>query len=121
MPLSLTNSCATFMSLINDIFRGHMCRFVVTYHDDILISSRSWEEHLQHVCTLLDLLRTHHLQVKERKSSFRLASVQYLGFVNDQEGICPDMAKVDALANTLAPVSIFEPLALAYIRSPEVL
>jgi hypothetical protein len=65
MPFGLTNAPTTFMRLINDIFRPHLGKFVVIYLDDILVFSKSWEEHLQHVCNVLELLRAHKLQVKE--------------------------------------------------------
>ena len=46
MPFGLTNASATFMRLINDIFRPHLGKFVVIYLDDILVFSKSWGEHL---------------------------------------------------------------------------
>lgn len=61
MPFGLTNAPSTFMRWINDIFRLHLGRFVVIYLDDILVFSSSWEDHLQHVCTILELLRCHRL------------------------------------------------------------
>jgi hypothetical protein len=56
MPFGLTNAPTTFMRLINDIFRPHLGKFVVIYLDDILVFNRSWVEHLQHVCNVLELL-----------------------------------------------------------------
>ena len=49
MPFGLTNAPATFMRLINDIFRNHLGHIVVIYLDDILIVSKTWDTHLQHV------------------------------------------------------------------------
>ena len=50
MPFGLTNALATFMRLINDIFRPHLGRIVVViYLDDILIFSDTWDAHMQHV------------------------------------------------------------------------
>jgi hypothetical protein len=49
MPFGLTNVPATFMSLINGIFRAHLSRFLVIYLDDILIFSRTSDTHMQHV------------------------------------------------------------------------
>ena len=70
MPFRLTNAPTTFMRLINDIFRDHLGRMVVTYLDDILIFSKTWDTHLQHVRHIFQLLREHNLQVKENKSYF---------------------------------------------------
>ena len=49
MPFGLTNAPATFMRLINDIFRLHLGHMVVIYFDDILIFSHTWDAHMQHV------------------------------------------------------------------------
>ncbi len=105
MPFGLTNAPATFMRFINDVFRAHLGKFVVIYLDDILVFSKSWEDHLQHVRTILELLRAHHLQVKENKSYFGQTSVQYLGFIIDNKGVRPDPSRVQALAQWPAPSS----------------
>jgi hypothetical protein len=99
IPFGLTNTPATFQRLINDIFRPLLGRIVVIYLDDILVFRKTWEEHLQHVRSVLQLLCTNHLQlqVKERKSSFGHTFVSYLRFFIDQ-GVCPDASKVQALA-----------------------
>jgi hypothetical protein len=108
MPFGLTNAPATFMRLINDIFRAHLGKIVVIYLDDILVFSKTWEDHFLHVHTVLDLLHTHKLQVKHHKSSFGKPSIQYLGFVVSVEGVSPDPTKVQALAQWPAPHSALE-------------
>ena len=75
MPFGLTNTPATFMRLINDIFIAHLGRFVVIYLDDILIFSRTWDTNMQHVQQVLQILQEHKLQDKEKKSYFRQTSV----------------------------------------------
>jgi hypothetical protein len=99
MPFGLTNAPTTFMRLINDIFQPHLGKFIVIYLDDILVFSSSWEEHMQHVRTVLALLRQHQLQVKEKKSYFSQRSVQYLGFIVDSTGVRPDPTWVQAISN----------------------
>jgi hypothetical protein len=49
MPFGLTNALATFMRLMDDVFRPFINSFVVVYLDDILIFRRTWEEHMQHI------------------------------------------------------------------------
>jgi hypothetical protein len=61
MPFGLTNSPATFMRMMDDILRPFTNTFVVVYLDDILIYSKTWAEHLQHIQQVLHTLRQHKL------------------------------------------------------------
>jgi hypothetical protein len=105
MPFGLTNAPTTFMRLINDIFRSHLGRFVVIYLDDILIFSRTWDTHMQHVQQVLQILHEHKLQVKEKKSYFGQTSIPYLSFVFNSEGIQPNTARIEALKQWPLPSS----------------
>ena len=87
MPFCLTIAPTTFMRLINDIFRGNLGHIFSIYLDEILIFSKTWDSHMQHVCQVLQILREHKLQVKEKKSYFGQHSVPYLGFMVNSEGI----------------------------------
>ena len=57
LPFGLTNAPATFMALMHEIFKEHLDDFIIIYLDDILIYSKTWEEHLKHVRATLEILR----------------------------------------------------------------
>lgn len=72
MPFGLTNALATFHSLMNHVFRDFLRRFVLVFFDDILIYSRSMEEHVTHVELVFQWMRKHQLFAKMSKCYFGL-------------------------------------------------
>eukprot|EP00253_Pinus_taeda_P021673 PITA_21673 len=81
MPFGLCNDPSTFQSLMNHLLKPYLRKFVLVFFDDILIYSRTWATHLQHVDLLLQLLRKHKLFVKMSKCSFGREEVEYLGHI----------------------------------------
>jgi hypothetical protein len=67
MPFVLTNAPTTFMRLMDDVLRPFTNSFVVVYLDDILIFSRTWEEHMQHIQQALSTLRQHEIYANLEK------------------------------------------------------
>ena len=72
MSFGLTNAPATFMDLMNRVFKEYLYRFVVVFIDDILVYSSSEEEHEQHLRLVLKRLREHRLYAKFSKCEFWL-------------------------------------------------
>ena len=79
--------------------------FVLEHLDDILVSSRSAEQHAEHLKQVLQLLRTEKLYAKLSKCSFFQPSLKFLGYVVSAEGIHVNSEKVDAIANSPQPKS----------------
>ena len=67
MSFGLTNAPATFMRLMNSVFMEYLDKFVVVYIDDILVYSKSEEEHAEHLRLVLSKLREHKLYAKFSK------------------------------------------------------
>ena len=108
MPFGLTNAPATFQGLMNDIFRPLLDEFVVVYIDDILIYSKTKEEHLQHLRQVLEILRKHQLYAKLSKCNFLQKEVAYLGHRINEHGILVDPAKIEAIKKWEKPTTIKE-------------
>ncbi|XP_050222403.1 uncharacterized protein LOC126672496, partial [Mercurialis annua] len=73
MSIGLTNAPAAFMDMMNRVFKPFLDQFVIVFIDDILIYSRSEEEHAYHLRTILQTLREHQLYAKFSKCEFVIA------------------------------------------------
>ena len=93
LAFGLTNAPATFQNVMNDVFRHHLGKFVLVYLDDILIFSKSPEEHEHHLRVVLDLLRKHDLYAKLFKCEFNKPELQFLGHIVGRDGIKMDPQK----------------------------
>ncbi|MBW0494983.1 hypothetical protein O181_034698 [Austropuccinia psidii MF-1] len=94
MPFGLTTAPSSFQNLFNDILQDLLDFYVVVYLDDIMVFSKSEEEHVTHVSTVLSRLRANNLLAKASKCLFHVSSVEYLGYVVSSEGLKMDQAKV---------------------------
>ena len=70
MPFGLTNAPVAFMDLMNRVFRPYLDLFVIVFIDDILVYSRSQEEHAEYLRTILQTLRQKQLYAKFNKCEF---------------------------------------------------
>ena len=95
----LTNTPATFMTLMNNIFQLYLDKFVIVYLDDILIYSKTKEEHLKHVHIILETLRKHQLYAKLAKCEFIKQRIEYTGYFISEQGITVDSRKIDTIRN----------------------
>jgi len=108
MPFGLTNAPAVFMDLMNRVFRPYLDKFVVVFINDILVYSKSYLEHEQHLKQVLMTLREHRLYAKLSKCEFWLKEVIFLGHIIPAEGISVDPRKVEAVLKWEKPTNITE-------------
>nr|GFC19392.1 reverse transcriptase [Tanacetum cinerariifolium] len=91
------NPPAVFMDLMNRIFYEYLDKFVIVFIDDILVYSKSEEEHKQHLRIVLEILRQKKLYAKFSKCEFWLQQVAFLGHIVSVDGITMDPSKVEAI------------------------
>nr|GEW76097.1 hypothetical protein [Tanacetum cinerariifolium] len=100
MPFGLTNAPAVFMNLMNRVCRPYLDKFVIVFIDDILIYSKTQEEHVEHLRLVLELLKKEKLYAKFFKCEFWLTEVQFLRHVINGNGIHVDPIKIKAKCKT---------------------
>ncbi|XP_074303230.1 uncharacterized protein LOC141637664 [Silene latifolia] len=121
MPFGLTNAPSTCMRLMNEVLKSFLGRFVVVYLDDILVYSRSIDDHFEHLRQVFETLRSQKLYGKREKCSFLVESVVFLGYVVSKDGVSVDQSKIEAIRSwpepkTVSEVRSFHGLASFYRR-----
>ncbi|GJW95188.1 putative nucleotidyltransferase, ribonuclease H [Tanacetum coccineum] len=105
MPFRLTNAPAVFMDLMNRVCKLYLDKFVMVFIDDILIYSKTKEDHENHLRLMLDLLRKEKLYVKFSKCEFWLQEVHFHGHVVNHDGIHVYPSKIGAVKSWKAPTT----------------
>ena len=108
MPFGLTNAPATFQSYMNHVFREQLRKFVLVFFDDILIYSRTWSDHLQHLDMVLGIMKAQSLYAKASKCEFGMTEILYLGHIIGADGVKVHQEKIQAILDWPPPKNISE-------------
>jgi hypothetical protein len=108
MPFGLTNAPTTFQSCMNHIFRGQLRKYILVFFDDILIYSKTWDEHLAHLEKVLDIMKTQSLYAKESKCEFGMRELLYLGHIISGQGVQVHQERIRAIVDWPTPKNLTE-------------
>ena len=108
-PFGLSNAPSTFQRIMNDTLHEFIEEgFVVVYLDDVLIHSKSLQEHKLHVHRVLTKLREHKFYAKLSKCALFQRKLTYLGHTVSREGLQVDPDKVKAVQDWKEPSNVHE-------------
>lgn len=99
MPCGVTGGPGTFQGIMNTVLAPFLRVFVVVFIDDVLIYSKTWEDHLQHLEAVFKVLQQNQFYVKLSKCAFARQELSYLGHVIGAEGVSTDPKKIQIIAD----------------------
>jgi hypothetical protein len=108
MPFGLSGAPATFQSAMNSTLAPLLRKCVLVFFDDILIYSKTWEDHMQHVAQVLHILYTEQWFIKLSKCAFAKQQIAYLGHVISKDDVATDPTKIEAVSSWPVPVNCKE-------------
>lgn len=108
MAFGLTGAPGTFQGAMNCTLASGLRKFVLVFFDDILVYSRTFEEHLEHLQLVFQWLSADQWQLKLSKCKSAQQSIAYLGHVISADGVSTDPQKVEAIQNWPTPKSVKE-------------
>ena len=106
MPFGLKNALATFQRIIQQILGQYLYKGAINYLDDIIIYSKTFDEHMKLLNGILSVLNEYGIKLKLPKCSFATESVQYLGHVISHNSVHPSPDKIDAIQRFPRPLSL---------------
>ncbi|GBG64571.1 hypothetical protein CBR_g45265 [Chara braunii] len=108
MPFGLTNAPATFQRCMNDLFRSWLDRFVIVYLDDILVFSKTLQQHQVHLRQVLEKLREANFKINAKKCDWAKTQVLYLGHVLDGDDVKPKDCNIATIRDWPTPHTLTE-------------
>ncbi|KAL6417460.1 hypothetical protein ACFW04_012719 [Cataglyphis niger] len=106
MPFGLHSAPATFQRLLDSVLGPELEPNVLVYLDDIIVVSRTFDNHLAHLREVFRRLREARLRINTQKCHFCQDRLRYLGHIVDQEGVQTDPEKVSAITGWPAPTNV---------------
>ncbi len=106
MPFGLCNAPGTFQQAMNNILKKVLYEFALVYLDDIIVFSKTIDDHITHLNAVFELLEQEGLKLKLSKCNFFKTKIEYLGHIITVDGFRPDEKKVIAIKNYPEPQNV---------------
>ncbi|CAL9021070.1 unnamed protein product, partial [Prunus brigantina] len=103
MPFGLKNAGATYQRLVHKIFAELISSSIEVYVDDMLVKSKTANEHLNNLSLMFDILKKYNMLLNPNKCVFVVSFSKFLGFMISQRGIEANPEKIKALLNMQVP------------------
>ena len=102
-PTGFHSSLAGFMRTLQTVLAEQTCSYAINYINDILIFSRSFDQHMDHLDTVLNKLTSAGFAINARKCSLRKPEIKFLCYVVSRKKLIPDPQRIEAILNYSAP------------------
>ena len=106
IPFGLTNAPSTFQSIMNEVFRPFLRKFVLVFFDDILVYNNNLHDHVAYLKQVLQILLDNKLFAKRSKCAFACSEVEYLGHIISGEGVKEDPKKTPTMLEWSVPKTV---------------
>lgn len=106
MSFGLCNAPATFVRLMERVLRGLSWKICLVYLDDIIVFSKSFDEHLENLGKVINCLKEADLKINPQKCNLFKDQVKFLGHVVSSDGVATDPAKLDSVTNWPIPKNV---------------
>lgn len=108
IAFGLSGAPGTFQGAMNSTLKPCLRRCAIVFFDDILIYSKTLEEHMEHLRQVLSLLDQDEWHIKLSKCKFAHTEISYLGHIISSQGVATDPAKIQAVASWPTPTNVKE-------------
>jgi len=103
LPMGICNAPPEFQRIMSELFSEMLGHGVLLYIDDLIIYSKTWEEHVKKLEKVLTVMKEVNLKAKRAKCRFAMSEITYLGFRVSKDGVQPDDEKICKIRDTPAP------------------